>query len=239
MRYELEGKTYWLVGASFGIGAALAKELDARGVRLILSARTLEKLDYLAQGLTRQAKTVACDVTDLASVEKAALAAGEFDGLIYMAGDYEPMAAPNWNTSRALRIADVNFLGALRVFGAVVPKFAKKDSGHIVAVGSLAGFTGLPGAIGYGSSKAGVMQLAKDMRSDLKDTNVRVQLVNPGFVDTRLTRRNSFRMPFIMDEERAAKIIADHMAKRRFSRSFPVLFSWFFRMKGVWDLVRA
>ena len=96
-----------------------------------------------------------------------------------------------------------------------------------------------PGAIGYGSSKAAVMQLARDMRADLKTTGVRVQLVNPGFVDTRLTRKNSFRMPFIMDDQKAARIIADHMGRRRFSRSFPSVFSWVFRLLGIRDLLRA
>lgn len=239
MDRSLAGKTYWLVGASFGIGAALARELDRRGGRLVLSGRTPERLADVSATLSGSAKIVRCDVTDSASVAQAVSDAGEIDGVIYMAGDYDPMTAANWNSERALRIADVNFNGALRVFGAVVPAFAKRDRGHVVVVGSLAGFTGLPGAIGYGSSKAAIMQLAKDMRADLKTTGVRVQLVNPGFVDTRLTRKNGFRMPFIMTDEKAARIISDHMTRRRFSCSFPSLFSWVFRLLGIRDLLRA
>lgn len=239
MAEHLAGKTYWLVGASFGIGAALAQELDRRGARLVLSARSRDRLQEVAASLSAPPIAIPCDVTDSASVAQAVAEAGEIDGVIYMAGDYDPMTAANWNPDRALRIADVNFNGALRVFGALVPDFARRNSGHVVVVGSLAGFAGLPGAIGYGSSKAAVMQLARDMRADLKATGVRVQLVNPGFVDTRLTRKNAFRMPFIMDDAKAARIIADHMTSRRFSRSFPALFSWVFRLMGIGDLIRS
>jgi len=239
MDRTLNGKTYWLVGASFGIGAALARELDKRGVGLVLSGRSGERLQEVTTTRSKPARIILCDVTDSQSVARVTSELGEIDGVIYMAGDYEPMTAAEWDSERALRIANVNFNGALRVFGAVVPGFAKRDSGHIVVVGSLAGFTGLPGAIGYGSSKAAIMQLAKDMRADLKKTGVRVQLVNPGFVDTRLTRKNAFRMPFIMTDEKAAKIIADHMGRRRFSRSFPSVFSWVFRLLGIRDLLRA
>ena len=239
MDRSLSGKTYWLVGASFGIGAALARELDRRGAHLVLSARSKEKLADVSATLSPQPKIVLCDVTDSASVAQAAAEAGKIDGVIYMAGDYDPMTAADWKSDRALRIADVNYNGALRIFGAVVPAFAKRDRGHVVVVGSLAGFSGLPGAIGYGSSKAAIMQLAKDMRADLKKTGVRVQLVNPGFVDTRLTRKNAFRMPFIMTDDKAAQIIANHMTSRRFSRSFPSVFSWVFRLMGIRDLIRA
>jgi NADP-dependent 3-hydroxy acid dehydrogenase YdfG len=239
MGRSLSGKTYWLVGASFGIGAALARELDSRGARLILTARTQNRLAEVSATLSHPPKIVLCDVTDSASVTQAADEAGGIDGVIYMAGDYDPMTAADWRSDRALRIAEVNFNGALRIFGAVVPAFAQRDRGHVVVVGSLAGFSGLPGAIGYGSSKAAIMQLAKDMRADLKKTGVRVQLVNPGFVDTRLTRKNGFRMPFIMTDDKAARIIANHMTSRRFSRSFPALFSWVFRLMGIGDLLRA
>lgn len=239
MESKLNGKTYWLVGASFGIGAALARELDQRGVRLVLSARSADRLSVSSRHFLSRPRIIPCDVTDDLSVAAAAQDAGEIDGLIYMAGDYDSMTAAAWNSPRALRIADVNFFGALRVFGAIVPGFTRRNAGHIVVVGSLAGFTGLPGAIGYGASKAAVMQLAKDMRADLKNTGVRVQLVNPGFVETRLTKKNDFRMPFVMTDDEAAGIIADHMERRRFSRSFPTLFSWGFRIMGIRDLIRA
>ena len=94
-----------------------------------------------------------------------------------------------------------------------MPSFVSRDNGHIVIVGSLAGFTGLQGAIGYGASKAALMHLSENISSDLYKMNIKVQLFNPGFVETRLTEKNSFHMPFKMSSEKAAGIIARGMLK--------------------------
>ena len=82
------------------------------------------------------------------------------------------------------------------------------------------------------------MHLAQNLRVDLKGTGVHVQLVNPGFVDTRLTRMNEFRMPFITTPEKAARIIARHMERRRFSTSFPAGFSWLLKFRAMAMLAR-
>jgi len=236
---QINGKTYWLVGASAGIGAALAKELDAKGASLILSARSVQGLEDVAATLSKPCQIHPCDVTNADEVLRIAAKIEHLDGVIYMAGDYEPMSAATWDPLRAKTISDVNYMGALYVLGAVVPSFVRRDSGHVVIIGSLAGFAGLPGAISYGASKAALMHLAQDIRADLKGSNLRVQLVNPGFVDTRLTRLNEFRMPFITTADKAAKIIARHMETRRFSKSFPGLFSLFFKLKGIGFLLRS
>ena len=96
--------------------------------------------------------------------------------------------------------------------------------------GSLAGFRGLPGATGYGASKAGVMAMAEALHADLRGSGVRVQLVNPGFIRTRLTDKNDFRMPALMEPETAALSIFEHMNSDRFKKSFPVPFAWLFRL---------
>ena len=126
-------------------------------------------------------------------------------------------------------MADVNFTGAMRLMGVVVPRFVARDRGHIVLTGSLSGFRGLPGAAPYVASKAGVMALAESLHADLHRTGVQVQLVNPGFVKTRLTDKNDFKMPFIMEPDQAARLYFEHMTGDRFKRSFPTMFSWVFR----------
>src|SRR5690606_26065952 len=98
-----------------------------------------------------------------------------------------------------------------RVLGQVVPGMVARDSGHIVLTGALSGFRGLPGVIGYGASKAGVMYLAEGMYGELRGTGVDVQLANPGFIKTRLTDKNDFSMPFIMPPEQAAQEMFEHM----------------------------
>ncbi len=223
------GKRYWLVGASEGLGEALAHKMSAAGVHLILSARSEDKLNQLADALPGRADVVTVDVSDAASVKEAAEAVGDIDGVVQIAGVYWPFGAKAWDAEQAVAMADINFTGAMRLMGAVVPKFVERDAGHIVLTGSLSGFRGLPGAAAYTSSKAGVMTLAESLFADLHKTNVKVQLVNPGFVKTRLTDKNDFNMPFIMEPEEAAREFFEHMNSDSFKRSFPTLFSWVFR----------
>lgn len=222
-----QDKTYWLVGASHGLGYALAQALDAEGARLILSARSPKPLQDLADSLNG-AKSLPLDVTDSAAVAQAADKAGRVDGVIYCAGAYDPMAAPDWDPESAEQMADVNFMGALRVLGHVVPDMADRNAGHVVIIGSLAGHRGLPNAIGYGASKAAVMHLAENIRADLRGTNVKVQIMNPGFIRTRLTDKNAFEMPQIMSAEDAARRTLNAMKSNLFSASFPAPFAWLF-----------
>ncbi len=195
----------------------------------MLSARSEERLDELAHELGSNVRTVPLDVTNPDAVSKAASAVGDIDGLVYLAGFYEPMRAGDWDPEAVEKMMDVNLMGAVRVLGRVVPGFAARESGHIVITGSLSGYRGLPGAIGYGASKSGLMHLAETIRSDLWHTGVKVQLMNPGFIKTRLTDKNDFNMPFLMEAEDAAKRMADAMESDRFKTDFPWLFSLVFR----------
>jgi short-subunit dehydrogenase len=224
------GKRYWLVGASEGLGRALADVMNRAGVELILSARNEERLQALAAELPGRSTCVPVDVSDLDSVMAAAAAAGDIDGVIYLAGVYWPFPAQEWDAEKAEAMCDINFTGAARVLGAAMPGFVAKDRGHIVIVGSLSGFRGLPGSIGYGSAKAGLMHLAESMYADLRRSGIRVQLANPGFIRTRLTDKNDFRMPFLMEPEDAARHVFELMNSDQFKRNFPTLFSWVFRL---------
>lgn len=226
---EWQGKRYWLVGASEGIGREVARVMSRAGAELVLSARSDERLEELAEELPGKARVLPLDVTSAEAVTEAAREAGEIDGLVYLAGAYWPMPSQEWNAEQAEIMGEVNFLGALRCVGAAIGPMVERDRGHIVLVGSLSGFRGLPGAIGYSASKAGVMALAESMHADLRGTGVDVQLVNPGFVRTRLTDKNDFEMPFIMDPGPAAQEVFDHMNSDGFKKSFPLLFSLLFR----------
>ena len=227
---QFSGKRYWLVGASEGLGAALAEALSRAGAEVILSARNEVGLQAVASGLPGPSKCQPVDVTDADSVRRAADAIGPVDGVVYLAAVYWPMPAVRWQAEQAIAMADVNFTGALRVLGAVVPDMVARDSGHIVITGSLGGFRGLPGAIGYAASKAGVMSLAESLYYDLRKTGVDVQLVNAGYIRTRLSDKNTIPMPFIMEPEVAAVRMLAHMRSSRFSTSFPTVFSWLFRI---------
>ncbi len=225
-----KGKRYWLIGASEGLGRALAHKLSDAGAELILSARGEGRLISLSAELAGPSKVVPVDVTDSASCRAAAQAAGDIDGLVFLAAVYWPMAAQSWDPEAVERMCDINFTGAARILGVSLPQMVRRDRGHIVLTGSLSGFRGLPGAIGYSASKAGLMSLAESMYADLRKTGVKVQIANPGFIKTRLTEKNDFAMPFIMAPEAAADRLFTHMSSDRFKTSFPKGFSLLFRL---------
>ncbi len=227
---EFRGKRYWLVGASEGLGRALAERLSAAGAEVILSARSADRLAEVAATLPGPSLAVPVDVADTASVRAAAAAAGQIDGVVFLAGLYWPMAAQDWNADQVETMCDVNFTGCARVIGAALPPMVARGTGHVVITGSLSGFRGLPGAIGYGASKAGVMALAESMQADLRGSGIVVQVANPGFIRTRLTDKNSFTMPFLMEPAEAADHMFRHTQTNRFKVSFPTVFSWLFRL---------
>lgn len=224
------GKRYWLVGASEGLGLALAQVMSRAGAEVILSARNADRLAEALATLPGKARALPCDVSDSASVRAAADDLGEVDGIVYLAGVYWPMKAQDWDADKVEAMCDINFTGCARAIGAVLPAMVKRGSGHVVICGSLSGFRGLPGAVGYAASKAGVMSLAESLYADLRGTGVEVQVANPGFIRTRLTDKNDFSMPFLMEPEQAAREMFEHMNADAFKKSFPLVFSWLFRL---------
>jgi NADP-dependent 3-hydroxy acid dehydrogenase YdfG len=203
--------------------------MSEAGAHVIVSARSEDKLRAVVDSLPGEGSLQTVDVADDASVVAAAQAVGRIDGVVYLAGVYWPFSAQEWNAEEANAMADINFTGLMRVMGRVVPQFVTRDAGHVVITGSLSGFRGLPGSIGYTASKAGTMSLAECMYADLRGTGVEVQVANPGFIKTQLTDKNDFSMPFLMTPEEAAEHMFRHMNTTRFKRSFPTLFSWVFR----------
>jgi short-subunit dehydrogenase len=223
------GKRYWLVGASEGLGLALAHALKARGAEVVLSARGAEGL-ALASAELGGAKAVPVDVASRVDVGRAAAEVGPVDGVVFLAGVYWPMTAQEIDAEKLEAMCNVDFTGCARVVAEVLPAMVAKGAGHLVITGSLSGYRGLPGAVGYAASKAGAMVLAECLYADLRGTGVKVQLANPGFIATRLTAKNEFNMPFLMQPEEAAAHMIRLMESKRFKASFPGLFALLFRL---------
>ncbi|SLN43670.1 SDR family NAD(P)-dependent oxidoreductase [Roseisalinus antarcticus] len=226
---DWQGKRYWIIGASEGLGRAVAEAVSRAGAEVILSARSADRLETIAEELPGKARAVPMDVTDQKSVDSAAEQVGEIDGMVYLAGLYWPQGAKAWTAEQVTAMTDVNFMGAVRVLGAILPAFTDRDSGHIVLTGSLSGYRGLPQAQGYVPSKAGLMTMAECLHADLRKTGVDVQLVNPGFVKTRLTDKNTFAMPQLMEPDVAARQYFEYMNSTDFKKSYPAPLSWLLR----------
>lgn len=229
----LANKTIWLVGASEGIGRALAILLAEKGARLILSARNADRLQSLLHELPGEGHGLApCDVADTSSIAAAweTVRALAPDMVIYNAGTYEPMSADAMDLPVVEKIIDINLHGMLRVLSHIVPFFTARRHGHIALVGSIAGYRGLPGAIGYSLSKAAVISLAESLVCDLRRYGIGVQVINPGFVKTRLTQKNDFEMINIVTPELAAQRIVRDLGKKKFEIRFPWAFTTLFKI---------
>jgi len=221
---NFKNKSIWLIGASEGLGREVARLLNAEGAKLFLSARNETSLRDLCHEML-DATPLPLDVTNAESIRSAYALIEYLDVIIYNAGAYDPMPTQNWDTDKALRMIDVNLNGCLRAVGEVLPDMLANRSGHIVLIGSLSAYGGLPKAIGYGASKAAVASIAETMRHDLKGTGVEVQLINPGFIKTRLTDKNNFKMPQLLTPINAAKHVIKGMRKNTFRYDFPWPFS--------------
>ena len=230
---EWSKKRYWIVGASEGLGLALAKKMSEAGASLVLTARNEARLKEIAASLPNKAEVLHLDITNLAAVKKSAKILKNLDGFVFLAGAYWPMYAQEWDIGKVTKMVNVNLIGALHTLEVILPMFIEKNRGHLVFTGSLAGYRGLPAALGYGSSKAAIANLSETLRYDLKETSIKVQLINPGFIKTRLTDKNKFKMPQIMAPEDAAEKMFSNMNKNNFSSSFPAPFSWLFRVSRI------
>ena len=201
----------WIIGASTGIGAAVADELTAKGWDVVRSSRS--------QGEIR------IDVSDDASVVDAANryqeAHGNFDLVLVMAGFWQRMSAKQFDLEVFKEHNNTNNVGLARCAAAVLTKMISQNRGTFIGVSSVAGFRGLPGSSGYGPSKAAQINLLESLRTDLQDTNVLIQTVSPGFVKTPMTDVNTFPMPFIISADKAAKIIVKGIEKKKAEIVFP------------------
>lgn len=226
----------WITGASSGIGAALALRMAQSGRRTVISARRADALAVVA-GQHANIVAVPLDVTDHAAV-KAAVTRIEteiapIDLAVLNAGTYWPTPAQNFDAASILSMLDVNFNGTLYCLEALLPLMIARRSGHLAVVSSVAGYRGLPGAAGYAAGKAALIALCESLRLDLLASQVKVQVINPGFVETPLTAKNEFPMPDIISAARAAQLMMEGMATDRFTISFPWRFALFMRLLRI------
>jgi NAD(P)-dependent dehydrogenase (short-subunit alcohol dehydrogenase family) len=228
---NLAGRRAWVTGASSGIGREVALELGLRGCRVALSARGVDALDALAEEIGQdRALVIAFDVADReANLEAAARlreAWGGLDIAVLNAGLCEYMDIESFDSALFERTMAVNFLGICHGIEAALPLLRASAHGQLVGMGSTAGYRGLPRAEAYGASKAAINYLFESIRLDLLEAGIAVSLICPGFVRTPLTAQNEFPMPFLVEADRAGKIIVDGIARKTEEIHFPKRLSY-------------
>ncbi len=224
---DWRGKRVWLVGASSGIGLALARHLHGLGAQVLVSARRPGPLEEFAAAHPGSV-TLPLDVTDREGVARAtaqALAVGPLDLVCYCAGHYHAMRATAMDLDDLLRHHEINTVGALHLLHALTPALLAQGHGHISLVSSVAGYRGLPQALAYGPTKAALINLAEILYLDLQPKGLGVSVVNPGFVETPLTAGNQFHMPALITADEAAREMVRGWERGQFEIHFPRRFT--------------
>lgn len=232
---EFSGKNIWLIGASEGIGRALAIKMAEAGANVAVSARNKDRLTSLVSEMPKgKHLAIAVDASKndsmLAGFDSIKKEWAGIDAVIYASGVYTPMSVKDMDLKACEQTLDVNFTGAMRLLNIIVPYFLSHSAGSIILVGSVAGYRGLPNSLAYGASKAAMLHLAETIRMDLRDTNIDVHIVNPGFVKTRLTDKNEFKMPLLITPEKAAEKIISGLERNCFEIHFPKAFTYWFKL---------
>ena len=224
---------YFITGVSAGIGAALAKKLLAGGHNVTGIARRQDRLDALTAEFP-QFLGIACDVTQkdrlAAAIDQAEQTHGAIDTMVLNAGIYTPQDGKSPDVDVFRQHMEVNYMGVVHGLAPIIPRMVDRRSGHLVIMASVSGWMGLPKAAAYGPTKAALISLAESLWFDLTPQGIKVQVVNPGFVETEATAVNDFEMPGLMSPEAAADALIKGMGSNDFEITFPKGFTRMMRM---------
>jgi len=218
-------KVAWITGASSGIGRAVALRLADEGWSIAASARAADKLAELEALRPNQIFAFPVDVTEqdaVASVvSKIEDSLGPISLTILSAGSYRRDSVARFNGKALSDVMMLNVIATGYCMQAVIPRMVQRHAGHIAVVSSVAGYVGLPGGAFYGATKAALINLCEGLLPELEREGVKLTVVNPGFVDTPLTQKNDFPMPFLITVEEAADAIIKGLKSGRFEVIFP------------------
>jgi short-subunit dehydrogenase len=219
-----------LIGASQGIGRALALEFAAHRYNLALLSRNIEAIRKLSEELADKAIRCTfkqCDVTDYEQVEQGINYSKEFLGTIDIAVINSGIDRSEWmgsfSSARFKEIIQTNTFGIAHALEFLIPIMKQQGYGKIAGVSTLADVRGYMGSSAYNASKAAASLLLESARVELKKNNIRVITIRPGFVKTAMTDKNDFPMPFMISAQKAARIIRRGIEKNRSIVQFPFI----------------
>ena len=241
---NISNENIWVTGGSSGIGRELACMFADMGNYVIISGRDKNKLEDTRSHDRKRITSLVCDVSNSDSMKAAAEElqnlTDSLDRVIFSAGICEYVDnVSQLDPALFRRVFDANFFWVVNFVEVAIPFLKKAQKrGHIVGISSLSSVVPFPRAEAYGASKAALYYFLESLRMDVHQHNIDVTLVSPGFVDTPLTARNDFSMPFLMDAKQAASIIIKGMIARKKHIVFPKRLGWLLEMgnlfPGLW-----
>jgi NAD(P)-dependent dehydrogenase (short-subunit alcohol dehydrogenase family) len=223
----------WISGASSGIGRALALKLAGEGYKVAVTARNHEKLLELqteAHGLSGSIIVLDGDVTNAADMEHTVAAIEYQHGSLAMAilnaGVNLPVDGAHLKHEDFDRSFAVNLSGVVNCLIPAVRHMRMKGQGQIAIVASATGYGGLPTSAAYGATKAALINMAESLKFDFDKLGIRIQIINPGFVDTEANKQNRVAMPDLVSPAVAADEIAAGLKSLAFEITFPKAFTY-------------
>jgi NAD(P)-dependent dehydrogenase (short-subunit alcohol dehydrogenase family) len=230
----------WVTGASSGIGRATCLELARRGYVVAATARRIDDLEQLAREAEPLAGRIVAhvaDVTDAIAMAEAVRTIEMAHGpivLAFMNAGVAPYTRAGALDPEAFQQAfAVNVMGAVNGMTPLLAMMGPRKRGQIAVNASVAGYGGLPKAAAYGASKAAAIHMCEALKFDCDNLGVTLQVVNPGFIDTPLTRKNDFPMPFLMPMDEAARRICDGFERGGFEITFPRKLAWILKFVNL------
>ncbi len=217
-------KSILITGASSGIGEALAMEYACEGVSLYISGRNQERLNTVKLNCQIKGAVVyekAIDVTNEQAMKDWIDAIEPLDMVIANAGIGKSFKVEDDLAEHAKEIFDVNWNGVLNTIHPAIDLMKKRGHGQIAIISSLSGYHGMPSAPAYSTSKVAVKAYGEALRGFYHKHGIKINVVCPGFVRSRITDKNDFPMPFFMEADKAAIIIRNGLEKNKGHIAFP------------------
>jgi short-subunit dehydrogenase len=218
-------ETALITGGTTGIGRELALQLARAGTKVVVCGRRQEMIDEVVRAVPDKIVGISADVSDpdraAAVVAEAIQKLGSLDLVIANAGFGINKHASKLQPSEVVQVLALDAIGACVTITAAIPHMLSRGRGHLVGISSIAGMRGMPTSAAYSASKAALSTFLESIRVDLRSTDIKVTDVRPGFVDTPLTKKNKFPMPFMVSAEDAARRILRAIARDRRVFLFP------------------
>lgn len=241
----IRNEIIWITGASSGIGRAVALQLARQGNKVIASGRNRQALTDLSS----ESDNIFPLICDLVKDSKDSLNQSlsglteHLDRIILSAGDCQYLEVDQSDWSCITDVMNINFHGSVKAIQSALPLIEKSNKGHIVGISSMASLAPFTQAEAYGASKAAFSYFLSALRIDLKAQNIDVTDVMPGFIDTPLTQKNNFSMPFLLSPLEASNKIIKAIEKRSLTSVFPKPLFWLFKiiscMPSTWVKINS